>query len=305
METKHLPRRAGIYQIVNTVTGKVYVGSAMDIQVRIHRHRGQLRAQTHRNTKIQHAWDKYGAESFVARVIEEVTEPTMLVEREQHWIDLLQSVKNGYNIVPTAGSQLGFRYSPASLELATRVRAKPIQGFIAPDGAAVTILNLGLFCKANGLTANVMRMLTKGKATSHKGWTHVNAKQPAREWIKTYEGFIDPQGNPVGPITNLEQFCAEHGLIASNMNKVHRGAKPSHCGWTHVDSVNKRHAAKRVQTYRGFINPQGEAVTITNLTKFCRDNGLDHATMWRVLQGKAPQHKGWTYRPESEDAWRK
>lgn len=302
MQTRHLPRTAGIYEIVNTSRGKIYIGSAIDLQKRLHGHIEALRADQHPNQKLQRAWTKYGEAAFEVRVLEHVADVAILLEREQFWLDVTQSVKNGYNIAPKAGSQLGVRYSEASLELASQVRAKPIQGFITPEGYSVTILNLGLFCRRAGLTTNVMRMLANGKATSHKGWSHVNAKKREREWIGTYEGFIDPNGTPVAPITNLEQFCAEHGLIASNMNKVYRGKKPSHKGWTHVQSINKRHAAKRVRTYYGFVDPSGQQVVITNLTKFCRDHGLDQPTMYKMLQGdpRYTQHKGWTYNPTLE-----
>jgi group I intron endonuclease len=280
----------------------VYIGSAVDLQMRLHKHSLPLRENRHPNKKLQHAWNKYGADAFEVRVVEYVPDVEVLIEREQFWLDVTQAVKNGYNIAPKAGSQLGVRYDEESLELASKVRAKPMQGFITPEGYPITILNLGLFCRRSGLTTNVMRMLVTGKATSHKGWSHVNAKQPEREWISTYAGFIDPNGAPVAPITNLEQFCAEHGLIASNMNKVYRGKKPSHKGWTHVQSVSKRHAAKRVRTYYGFIDPSGQQVVITNLTKFCRDNSLDQPTLYKVLTGdpRYSQHKGWTYDPSRE-----
>lgn len=292
MKTRHLPRAAGIYQIENTRDGKTYIGSAVDIQVRLHLHRRALLRNEHTNRRLQHAWNKHGYDAFAASVLQLVADKSDLVSCEQRWIDALRPA---YNIRSVAASNLGLKWDQESRDRGSRIRAKPMQGFITPDGGLVTILNLGMFCRANGLSTGAMRQLAAGTATSHKGWTHTNAKKREREWKKTYEGFIDPDGTRVGPITNLEAFCRERGLIASNMSKVYHGKKPSHRGWTHVRSLSRWNEPKTVTVYEGFINPQGERVTITNLTKYCRDNGLDHATMYRLIQGKAKQHKGWRY----------
>lgn len=302
MHTNHLPRKAGIYQIVNTTNSKCYVGSAVDIQVRGQQHKRALENNAHANKKLQHAWNKYGAEAFDIRVLELIDSTADLLSQEQYWLDTLGSVKNGYNIAIKAGSNLGLVFSEETLERNSRAKSKPIGGFISPNGDVVTIQNMRSFCREHGLTQNLMYMLAQGRATTHKGWSHINAKKPARKWINTYEGFVNPQGELVDPVENLEQFSRAHGLDSSSMNRLYRGKTPSHHGWTHINSVNKRNAAKRVRTYYGFVNPQGDSVVITNLTKFCRDNSLDHATMYKVLMGDAryKQHKGWTYNPDKE-----
>tara|TARA_B110000285_G_scaffold142092_1_gene158878 strand:- start:197 stop:715 length:519 start_codon:yes stop_codon:yes gene_type:complete len=41
-------------------------------------------------------------------------------------------------------------------------------------------------------------------------------------------------------------------------------------------------------------DPNGNDSRIVNLTKWCRENGLDQGNMVRVSQGKAKQHKGYT-----------
>lgn len=41
-------------------------------------------------------------------------------------------------------------------------------------------------------------------------------------------------------------------------------------------------------------SPNGEIISIYNMTKFCKDNGLDRNLMKKVFDGKAPYHKGWT-----------
>lgn len=43
-----------------------------------------------------------------------------------------------------------------------------------------------------------------------------------------------------------------------------------------------------------FKSPDGEVVTIYNLAKFCRENGLTEGNMRYVYYGKRNHHKGWT-----------
>ena len=41
------------------------------------------------------------------------------------------------------------------------------------------------------------------------------------------------------------------------------------------------------------VNPEGVTITITNIKKFCKDNGLCITNMYNVMSGKAKSHKGW------------
>jgi group I intron endonuclease len=59
----------GVYQIVNTVNGKKYIGSG-DIKVRWKDHRLKLNKNIHKNSHLQSAWNKYGKDSFRFDVIQ-------------------------------------------------------------------------------------------------------------------------------------------------------------------------------------------------------------------------------------------
>lgn len=102
-----------IYQIKNTKTNKIYIGSAVDVNNRWIRHRSDLILGRHHSIHLQRAWEKYGEESFEFSIIEEVSESEQLIVREQYFIDLNKSANPdfGYNISPTAGSSLGVKHS--------------------------------------------------------------------------------------------------------------------------------------------------------------------------------------------------
>ena len=110
-------KKCGIYQIINIVNGKRYVGSAVDIEKRFKDHLFLLNKNNHHSRYFQNAWNKYGNSAFVFVVLEETRkEKEVLLEKEQYWLDFYRSYdgKYGYNISPTAGTCLGIKKSEES-----------------------------------------------------------------------------------------------------------------------------------------------------------------------------------------------
>jgi len=102
---------AGVYTITQAGSGKVYVGSSVDIRRRWQDHRRHLRRGSHPNGHLQAAWTKYGEDAFVFAVVE-VAEPADLIEREQSWLDDLQPFGDrGFNLSPSAYTLRGFRFT--------------------------------------------------------------------------------------------------------------------------------------------------------------------------------------------------
>ena len=94
---------SGVYSIENTVTGSVYVGSAVDVSARWRAHRSSLSTHGKSPPKLQRAWDKHGPAAFKFSVLE-VCEKAVLLATEQRWIDTLAP---RYNTRKTATSNLG------------------------------------------------------------------------------------------------------------------------------------------------------------------------------------------------------
>jgi hypothetical protein len=140
-----------------------------------------------------------------------------------------------------------------------------------------------------------MSRLYKGanKLKSHKGWTHKNSVR-LREYVKTYEGFIKPDGKRAGKIINLAAFSRRHGLNASHMLAVAHRRIATHRGWTHTDGREPLTPKK----HSGFIRPDGRRTVIINLSRFCRENGLSVVHMHNLKSGIRRTHKGWTWNPE-------
>lgn len=98
---------SGIYEIVNLLNGKRYVGSAKSLPSRFGNHRIRLVSGKHHNRYLQKSWVKYGAQAFAFRVIL-ICKPDDLIFFEQRAIDTLRPE---YNLSPTAGSTLGVVFS--------------------------------------------------------------------------------------------------------------------------------------------------------------------------------------------------
>lgn len=114
----NLPSRenleSGIYQILNTVNGKVYVGSACEFSGRWKAHINDLRANRHGNPHLQSAYNLYGEDSFEFSVLEYVKNRDSLLLVECGWIKKTDAVKNGYNICHYSSSRLGTGHSEES-----------------------------------------------------------------------------------------------------------------------------------------------------------------------------------------------
>ena len=101
------PKTSGIYCIRNTRNDKRYVGSAVNIAARYRTHKYDLRRGKHHSPHLQNSWVKHGPDAFEFVVLEECAVDE-LIQREQRWMD---SLSPEYNVLPNAGSNLGYRWS--------------------------------------------------------------------------------------------------------------------------------------------------------------------------------------------------
>ena len=99
---------AGIYTIENRKTGRVYIGSSINIQGRIRTHFGQLQRNEHPNKFLQSSFNKHGGQNFVWDILERVEDPNELLIREQYWIDLSKNEESRlFNLSPFATGSIG------------------------------------------------------------------------------------------------------------------------------------------------------------------------------------------------------
>ena len=78
---------SSVYCIRNVMTGCVYVGSTTNFDNRISIHIDRLSKRNHPNRRLQNDWLSYGENSFEIFILEEVLDDSVLISREQYWID--------------------------------------------------------------------------------------------------------------------------------------------------------------------------------------------------------------------------
>ena len=89
----------GIYKITNLKNNKAYIGQSTDIKRRWINHKLELKNNSHRNSHLQNAFNKYGEEAFEFRILEETFEEN-LDDAEEYWINYFDSTnpRKGYNL---------------------------------------------------------------------------------------------------------------------------------------------------------------------------------------------------------------
>jgi group I intron endonuclease len=108
-----IPEKPGVYALRNTVNGKVYVGSSKEgLRQRLLVHRRSLRAGTHVNKHLQHAWNSHGDAAFEFVVLK-ICKESRCLYWEQKYLDKYKSYNrvNGYNGRPKASNNAGYKHT--------------------------------------------------------------------------------------------------------------------------------------------------------------------------------------------------
>jgi hypothetical protein len=99
-QNKKAEQPACVYQIVNSVNNKIYIGETTRGELRWKDHLKNLRGNYHGNPKLQADFDKFGEEVFTWRIIEEYPKDkdTLLLEEIKAIDKLLKEGKELYNL---------------------------------------------------------------------------------------------------------------------------------------------------------------------------------------------------------------
>ena len=100
---KNTLRAVGIFQIRNMLNEKVLVGSSMNLDEILNRHKFELKMGGHKNQLLQNDWNEFGEENFAFEILEELQQREGLdLEKELKfledlWLGKLQPFgENGY-----------------------------------------------------------------------------------------------------------------------------------------------------------------------------------------------------------------
>ena len=71
-EYKQMKFKMGAFQIKNNISGKIFIGSSLDLKAIWHAQKLQLDIGIHPNSELQKDWKDYGSENFSYEILEEV-----------------------------------------------------------------------------------------------------------------------------------------------------------------------------------------------------------------------------------------
>lgn len=109
-EYKETRRAAGVYMIKNTVTGKIFIGSSVNVAGRINRHKAEFFFGSEGIPGLLADWNEYGGENFTFEVLEVLDgeyESDAALKEDLHllerlWLEKCDPFGNkGYNVRET------------------------------------------------------------------------------------------------------------------------------------------------------------------------------------------------------------
>lgn len=223
----------GIY-LLKFSNNLVYVGQSKDINRRFTTHCNKLVKGTHVNIKLLSAYSKHGKPTL--EIILECL-PQDLDAAEKEAIEIYDSINNGLNIAPAAGSfpilpgELnGFsKYSDADIIMAVEYLSDNLEQPLKVSAKLLeidysTIKNISNGTSHRWLSDKIPEKYTK--LLAYKGKRTINTS--ANKGI--FYCIQDPSGI-VHSITNISEFARQYGLNAGALGQVLRGKARHHKGW--------------------------------------------------------------------------
>jgi hypothetical protein len=148
---------------------------------------------------------------------------------------------------------------------------------------------------------------------SHKG---MKLSEKTKEILRQRKGSFCGRHHTEEAKQKMSQFHKNKKLSEKWKEKIRKsttGSKNHFYGKQHTEETKKKIGEKNkgkrkgiklsaehklkisignLKTYN-FISPNGENVTINNLSQFCKDNNIDKSGFYKLLNGTFTQHKGW------------
>lgn len=180
-------RKLSCVYLIRCSDGRVYVGATSDFAVRRNKHLSDLRLGRHDNKPLQHAWELFGESAFeIFPWVKCSVEDLAVVE--QRVLDQWRAAELAFNV----GAHAAFSTKGVKPSLETRARLSvALKGRVVcpeharriskgrrsqphrlknEDGRRVTVTNMRLWCRENGLNRRNILAVISGERASHKGW---------------------------------------------------------------------------------------------------------------------------------------
>lgn len=259
---------SGIYALYSKSADKVYIGSTINFNNRIKRHKSYLKRNNHHSSKLQRVYNKYGKEDLVVFILE-ICNKKELAETETKWIDFFNSFQNGFNCTDKCYLKPSFNLTSEQIEksISSKKSRKPV---------ICMNLNGEYICRYNSvkeasLAVNVqttnISSCCKGKLNFVKGF------------IFKYEEDYNPEINYTY-VKGLKVFSEEH---KQNISKSLRN-NPKPKSKKQIELLKKR-SSKPIFKRKVFTD---EVTKYDSIKECCEKDSLYSKTLKKHIVSKTP-----------------
>ena len=222
-----------IYKVTNTINGKIYIGKThYTVANRWSQHISAATVDSHKvdyNYLLHKAIRKYGREAFIVETLEEVTDESILSERERYWITqynscILEDGSNGYNM--TYGG-----------EGATKINKSKVESLWDSGLGSVQIAK-----EINSTNLTIKKILLTYKNFDRNENFRRNTGR------KVYQ--YDSDGILIRDFSSITQAATNVGVDPSVISKCCNGEKQSAGGyfWSYSDTAH--FSPKKLKTWK-------------------------------------------------------
>lgn len=193
-----------IYVITNDINNKQYIGKTNStIEKRFQKHIYDSKRERYEKRPLYNAMNKYGIEHFSIKKLEECSE-IIVNEREQYWIQKLNTYNNGYNATLGGDSKHYYDYKKLAnkyLELGT---IKAVCEYFQCDFQTVKTA-----CKQYGIQIKTGQQHSKEKTSKKVKMLPENIIFNSLHEAGLYliQNNIAKTSNPNGVIVHIRDVC--------------------------------------------------------------------------------------------------
>ena len=267
-----------IYKLISP-SGKIYIGQTKtNLDKRFNQHLTSWKKWTTNKskkgvcTKLFYGFDSYNPESWTKEIIYETESKEDLDEKEIYFIELFDSIKNGYNITKGGnGRKVDFldedhkqNISDSRKEFFNTEEGKEWKRIASERNLGANNPMYGKQFSHSEETKNKMSENSKGKNKGKIPWNKGKTRIYSGESLKKMSSNRKGKGLGVEPWNK-----GKSGICSQTAYQKQRASEVKSKTWELID-------------------PEGNVFVIKSLRKFCIQQGFDPGNMSRN------QVKGWT-----------
>jgi group I intron endonuclease len=274
----------GIYNIVNLVNGKIYIGSARNFVDRLDNHVSDLRNNKHGNGHLQASFNIYGEENFIFKIakvfntdddLERTTlEQKFINQYLDKWDECYNIAKSAIQNFSKGGYRHKIKHPTPSDEVKQKIRNTKLEYYQTEEGQQlIKKLSLDKLGKTYEELYGVERAAEIRKDISEKKLIQMNQEHMKENLRQLLTG-----------VSFEKRFGVEKAKLTKE--KISKGRKGKVAG--------DQHPRFKVIENIKLQAPDGTIYTrVYGISLFAKEHGLKYSSFTYLLQGKLKSHRGW------------